>query len=261
MYREAFQADQDGPSTSGYGTVQAQKSEEDDKVEKDPKDEAFEDLVDKVSVAGWKEAFGERITWISHVFKVILLILSGFSFYYSYATFEEWVDSGYKDEISEISGLESLPMSNVTICVQVYLNQTYVRENVHIPPTIWHQYERNTGHTLEEFYRQLTLFLSMTTRPRNFTNNQQIYFYKIFRANPQMLYYGEFAEEAMLPCERMFRKCVFNGQEFDCCKFAVRSIDDDGICYLFTVSAIFIPEESIYADPLFVHVLAKHGQR
>lgn len=230
MYKAAY----DGPSTSGYGQLQAQNSE--DLEDKDPKDEAFEDLVEKVSVAGWKEALSERIPWIRQMYIASLLFLSGCSLYYSYASIQQWVNSGYKDEISDIASLESLAMPNVTICPQVYFNQTYVRENVYVPPAVWHQYEASTGHTREEFYRQLTLFLSLMSRPREFTTPQLIYFYKIFRANPQMLDYTAFSDEATLPCEHLFRKCTFNGEEFDCCRYAVKSFDDDGICYLLAVS-------------------------
>lgn len=198
---------------------------------------AFEDLVENVSVAGWKEAFGERIEWISHCFKAGLIILTGVSLYYCYGTVVRWRKLAYKDEIVDVAGLESIPFSNVTVCAQVYFNQDFVRKNVRVPPKVLQQYSKATGETVDEFYRQLTLFLSLTDRPRVFSSIQVTLFSKIVQANPQMIDYTTFADSATLACEEMFRKCWFNGKPFDCCERAVKSFDDDGICYLLSVSA------------------------
>ena len=53
--------------------------------------EARKDLVEKVSVAGWKEAFGEKIIWIRRHFQIALLILSGCCHYYAYCVIKAYL--------------------------------------------------------------------------------------------------------------------------------------------------------------------------
>lgn len=203
--------------------------------------EACEDFIEKVSVAGWKEAFEEHIAWIAHCYKISLLVLSGFCFFYIGMLIDDKLHSGYTDEITDIPNSVTMPMSNVTICAQVYFNETYVRETVIIPRHIEDLVlGRPDGKkALDEFYRQLTLFLTMTTRPRIFDPAYLAYFLKVLHANPQIDDYANFATAATPSCQQMIKKCWFDGIEFDCCERAVRLFYDDGVCYVIAVSSNF----------------------
>lgn len=204
---------------------------------RDPVEEAREDLIEKVSVAGWKEAFGEPIEWIAHCFKICLFILSGFCLYYVYQGMLAWKASGFSDEIQDIAHTESLTMSNVTVCAQLYANETFIRQNITIPDRVMRKFRTDThNRTLDEFYRQLTLYMTPMSRPRTFDQEFLAYFAKVLKANPQIQDFSAFESTAMLSCESMFKRCWFDGSEFDCCEHAVQSIDDDGICYVFAVS-------------------------
>lgn len=209
------------------------EGQEEEEVVQDPVAEAFEDLVEKVSVAGWKEAFGEHITWIAHVFKVVLLIFSGICLYYCYRTIIDWRQSGYTDEISDAIAFDGLPFSNVTVCTQVFFNQSSVAEQLQVPKMLLEKYLNVTGEPLEEFYRQMTLLLSISSRLRK-ASPQQLYFFR--KISEQISDYETFIDFASPACRQIFRKCTFNRREFDCCENVVKSFSDDGICYLLAVS-------------------------
>lgn len=237
--------DSDQPGSSGIQHNRAdQQDSEDEETPSDPLAEAREDFIEKVSVAGWKEAFGEHVTWISHCFKIVLLICTGFCLYYIAQLIDGWRHIGYMNELNLIANVESLPAPNVTICAQVYMNDTFIRQNVTIPDDIKVKFQKRTGpYSMNEFLRQLTLFLSPITRVRwDISYELLAYFNKVLRMNPQMADYSAFLSVAMPSCPSMLKRCWFDGQEFDCCDRAVRSIDDDGICYLLAVSTLLVFE-------------------
>lgn len=226
----------DGPSCSHM--YPATSDDQDTTEQKDPVTEARENFEEMISVAGWKEAFGERIQWIAHCFKVCLIVLSGFSLYYMYALISDCFQTRYTDEIADIPNSITLPVSNVTICAQVYFNETFVRDNVVLPRYVEDLVLKKHGgkEALDEFYRQLTLFLTHMTRPRKLDEAYVAYFRRVLRANPQIDDYVNFTITATPSCPQMIKKCWFNGIEFDCCKRSVRLFDDDGVCFVLAVS-------------------------
>lgn len=203
----------------------------------DPLQKAKEDLTYNVSVAGWRESLGEPILWIRRSFQCSVVFLLCCFIYYNYKNFQSFTAmSTYGDEISDVFHAESVAVSNVTICAQLYMNQTFIEESLLVPNKIIDDYQRMTGANLAEFYRRLTLFLSMISRPHAFSTIETALFSKIVASNPKLYDYSAFATLAYLQCDRMFKRCVFDGQEFDCCADAVQSFDDDGICYVLPVS-------------------------
>lgn len=194
---------------------------------------ARNDFVHKISVAGWREAFDEHIVWIKQTFRIVLISLALCCVYYVYVLVQRCLNQRYADEISDILGSDSLPLSNVTICAQVYFNETFVRQNVTIPESVR---SKLMDDQMNEFYRQLTLFLSIVSRPRSLDPTFLAYFPKLLQANPQMHDFSNFAGSAFPSCQHMLKRCWFDGVEFDCCERAVQSFDDDGICYVLAVS-------------------------
>lgn len=205
-----------------------------------PLAKARENLAEKVSVAGWKECFQEHIVWIRFCFRVVLLAFSGFCFYYIYQVIDQWRKSGYKDEVTFVADREWLPFSNVTVCLQVYMNQTFIREDVKVPPAIIEQYRKETNRSAEDFFSQLALFLSPITRPRHFDSLLLHLFSKVAMHNPQFQDFTKFVYRAYPACENLFEKCWFNNMEFDCCDKVVRSIGDDGVCYSLKVRLFYL---------------------
>lgn len=93
-----------------------------------------------------------------------------------------------------------------------------------------------TGNSMDEFYSDLTLLLSIIMRPKVINRVIAIdYFDELMKANPQLQNFTSFAGAALLPCEKMLKRCWFNNVELNCCDFAVQSVSEDGICYLMTV--------------------------
>jgi hypothetical protein len=207
--------------------------------------EAKNDVVEKISIAGWKEALSERVLWIRYCFIVALIILSAFCLYYSYSGISLNLEKEkYDDEITDILHVDSLPFSNVTICAQLYFNKTFVKENLTIPLKAFNIYHKFTNQSMEKFYERLALFLTMIFRPYKYTIMNRLAFSKVLRANPQTVDYSNFASRAFIQCEMFFKSCRFAGKEFDCCSRAVQVFDDDGICYLLTVSRISVDMSS-----------------
>lgn len=198
---------------------------------------ALEDIIEKISVAGWKEALSERILWIRRCFQLTLIILSCCCLYYNYQNILKWAEStGISNEIADIPSNASLPFSNVTICAALYFNETFIRQNIRVPEKLIEAYTQKTNDTTDEFYHKLTLFLSPTSRPRQYFDVRLAFFWHVLHLNPQLGDFSEFATMAYLQCRDMLRRCWFNGQELDCCERALQSIDDDGICYMLAVS-------------------------
>lgn len=224
----------DAPGPSGVATKKAKEKE---------LEQAYDDLVEKVSVAGWKEALSEHVSWIRRCFLLSLLVLSGFCLYYNGQSAMRWVNAdGFSNEFTDFANLESLPFSNVTICAsQIYFNKTFLKETLNIPPRLIEAYKNATGPstTAEDFYEHLSLFMSLILRPRNFSLIQLVYFSKVLHMNPYLVDYSAFASSAVLQCENMLKRCLFNGQEFNCCSMAVQVLEDDGVCYLLAVSTYF----------------------
>lgn len=198
--------------------------------------EAREDLLEKVSIAGWKEALGEKVRGIRITFLVALLFMTGCTFFYIRETVEQYRHSGYRDEITDITDPESMPFSNVTICAQVYLNETYVRNTITMPDSMAQKYLQESGHTIDELYKTLTLYLSLVTRPRMFSGAFMKYIWKLVDITPAVHQYATFLQAALPPCQSILKRCWFNGVEFDCCEHAMQAISDDGICYQLMVS-------------------------
>lgn len=190
-------------------------------------------MVENVSIAGWREAFGEHVIWIRRVFQISLLILSGFCLFYLHQAVAQFLDSRYKDVIDDVADLESLPFSNVTICAQVYFNQSYVREQIELPREMIEKFNKTKSLSLDDLHRILSLYLPPIIRPRD----AGVVPIKLMQwAHATIGDYSAFTRAAFPSCESMLKKCVFDGKEFDCCTRAAQSIDDDGICYVITVS-------------------------
>lgn len=200
--------------------------------------EARDDFLDKISVAGWREAFGEKVMWIRRCFLASLLVLSGFSLFYSYQGIAQWLRSGYKDEITDMADLDSLPFTNVTICAQVNFNETYIRSVVTVPEDMQQRIKKEAGLTMDAFYSQLTFYLSVILRPRFFNQAFLNIVRNLTAITPSIQDLATLIEEALPSCEAMIRRCWFNGRAFDCCGRAVKTVDDDGVCFLITVETV-----------------------
>src|SRR4051812_37422297 len=91
---------------------------------------AYDDLVEKVSIAGWKEAFVEKVIWIRRIFQIVVIVLSCFCLYYNTQCIRDWLTkSSYTNEIRDVVNLERMPFSNMTFCAQVYFNQEFVKQH------------------------------------------------------------------------------------------------------------------------------------
>lgn len=225
----------DQPSTSGYNPDVCQHPEDDEEEVKDELEEAWETFVDKVSVAGWKEAFDEKIPWIRLIFQLTLLGFLSLAIFYTYGVVTDWIDHKYKDDVQVIFNLPNLAAPNVTICAQVSINKTFIQEKVTVPPKIITDLTR-LGYTVEQFLSQFTLYLMKTTRVRQIDQILVSYFEKLVVANPQMEDYSEFMVAMQPTCESMLTNCKFNGEPFDCCERASGAIvADDGVCYTLAV--------------------------
>lgn len=201
-----------------------------------PLQAARADLIERVSVAGWKEALDEPILWIRRVYQISLVVLSCFCVFLVIVGFVEWRKSGYKDEITDLVDIERLPFTNVTICAQLSLNRTFIKHNISLPDDLVKHFEQEPDEELEKFYDALVSFLTITSRPRKFSPTHLAQFSKIFRSNPQFNDHAAFVESATMPCDRMLQRCWFGGKEYRCCDYATRGFHDDGVCYLLAVS-------------------------
>lgn len=225
--------------------LQPTMEDQEQETKRDPLEAARDDLHNSVSVAGWKEAFGEKIGWIRLCFQISLIVLCGSCIYSNYVSIRRFANaSDIKDEITDVPNSSSMPFSNVTVCAQLYFNITFLKEVLIIPESVIRQYERTHRGDLEELYQQLALYLPFVGRPRSFTANELVLFSKVLRANPRLREYSDFSSSATAQCSQMLKRCWFNGIEFDCCANVFQSVDDDGICYLLIVSAClsaFVP--------------------
>lgn len=187
-----------------------------------------------MSVAGWYEALAEKEIRIRRMFQLTLLMLSGCAVYYSYTVVWVSLHSGYKNDITDLVNQQSLPFSNITICAPVYFSRSFIRQNMTVPEHILKQYLKLTGQTIDEFYDELTLFVSPKTKAKEDT--PMFLFSKIIRYNPHTQNFPAFAAAAYPTCDAVFKRCRFDGIEFDCCERAVQSIEYEGVCYLLAVS-------------------------
>lgn len=204
--------------------------------EKTPSEEAWDDMAEKISVAGWREALTEAIPVIRRMFQISLLFFFVLIIYYSVFILRQWRNHAYKDEIQDVFEKERLPFTNVTICAQVTLNENFIESNITIPKSLLDKYVRRTGMSPKELYKQLAIYLTLLVRPRSFTPALLTFFEEVVRKNLQLKDFSNFIEAAALQCRDLLRKCWFNQQEFDCCEVAARSIDEDGMCFIFPVS-------------------------
>lgn len=199
---------------------------------------AKKDIAECVSVAGVKEAIQEEVLWIRLSFWLCLLMLLCLTLYYTYTIIEKWAQHRYIDTIEDKFGHESLAVSNVTICAEVYINETFVKNNVVFPKYILDRARNESGISEDEFRHQYAYFLARTTRVRHFSKKLISYFRLLYKTNPQVLDYGTFLRKALPPCENVLKKCKFDGQPFDCCANVRQMADDGGVCYQIAVSLV-----------------------
>lgn len=205
-----------------------------------PLDGIREEIAENVSIAGLKEALTERIPSIRWTFCIAVLICVGCTFFYSYGVLSEWRDGGYVEEIQDVV-VQSLPMSNITVCADVGVNETFIEEDVQVPKDLEAKIFRETGMRKREFVDQFIKWISIASAT---TNTVSRFLYKYFRmvetVNPEMSYYTYFIRKAHTKCSDILRQCKFNGQPFDCCSSSQPILTDAGLCYQIAVSVSFL---------------------
>lgn len=202
----------------------------------DPLAIARAELANNVSVGGWREALSEPVLWIRGFFQISIIVLLCCCIYSNYLGIMTFINTNpYADEIRDNFQSEAVPLSNVTICAQLYISHTFVMENVKVPEDLLRKYLQATSDSADEFFRKFALFLSFIGRPRYFTPTELAFFSKLTRISQSLSDLSAFASSAYAQCSQILKRCWLNGREFDCCSKAIQSIDDDGICYMITV--------------------------
>lgn len=201
-----------------------------------PIEKARNEIANKITVAGVKEALEEKIFLILIMFRIALLAFLGIMIYQVYGIVRVWALHHYIDDVEDITNEETIAMPNVTVCAEIYINETYVQKNISIPDKVLERYRNETGKNASDLLHQLAFFLARTSRRRTFNQTTKRYFWKLFEANPQLYDYATYLRSALPACENMLFNCTFDGKPFDCCKNAWQMVDDGGVCYQLGVS-------------------------
>lgn len=187
------------------------------------------DLADRIGIAGLKEALDEKIQWIRLAFQLSLAFLLCCTIYYTYGIVRERLDVQYIDKFEDIVDSKSIPMPNVTICAEVYINETFVKNSIRIPADIASKYQMATNRS--DLWHTLTHFLIRSTRIRTTDPTAKKLFRHLIDADPHLADYATFLRKALPRCYHMLKNCMFDGKPFDCCESAWQIVGDGSVCY------------------------------
>lgn len=176
------------------------------------------DFANCVSISGIKEALEEPIIWIRRIYQLVLLFLLACTLYYIRQMFLQWSERRYADQVQIVSDRSWLPASNVTVCAQIYINETFVKNEVQVPEKLAELVQKESGYDREEFLHWFASYLSHSTRVGSYNESLVKRFRTLYEANPGMHDFSAFMEQASPSCSDMLTNCKFEGRPFDCCQ-------------------------------------------